>query len=192
MNKKHLIIGVLIIIAMFSRFFFIQGGESILPNFTAIGAIALLGACHLKGAQKFILPLFILWTTDLVLNNVVYAEYFDSFSFVGSFWVYGSFLLIGIVGYFMMKKASWGRLAVTSLAAAVIFYLVTNFGSWLSSPLYTKDFAGLIASYEAGLPFFRNAILGNLIYGFALFGAYEWFAARDNALEPLMNKKSIA
>lgn len=193
MKKKELIVLSLILVAIMTRFLFIVDGVSILPNFTAVGAIAILGASHLNGTRKWIIPLGILWFSDLILNNVVYAQYYDHFQVLGSLWVYGSFLLVGIFAFYVMQKPSWTRLAFTSFGGAVIFFLITNFGSWISptSP-YTKDLSGLLTSYEAGLYFFRNAILGNLVFSFALFGAYEVLAARISDLESVISKKIIA
>lgn len=187
MNRKELLILLIVVIAMSSRFLFLIDGVSVMPNFTAVGAIAILGAVHFKGMRKWLIPLGILWISDLILNNVVYGQYFDHFQVFGEFWVYLSFIIVGFLAYSMMKKASWGRLIVTSLAAGVVFYLITNFGVWINaaSP-YSKDFSGLLQSYQAGLPFFRNTLLGNLFYGFVLFGAYEFIAIKFQVFKPVL------
>ena len=193
MSKKELIIFFLILIAMASRFLFIVDGQSLIPNFTAVGAIAILGAAHLKGFKKWIIPMVVLWMSDLILNNLVYAEYYEHFMIFGSLWVYGSIVVIGILAYYLMKKASWSRLLVTSLAGGVLFYLITNAGVWISpqSP-YSKDLSGLMQSYTAAIPFFRNTLLGNVFYSFVLFGAYEYLATKIHYLEPLLLRKQSA
>lgn len=193
MKKKEIIVLLLIIVAMATRFLFIVDGVSIIPNFTAVGAIAILGATHLNGLKKWVLPLVVLWLSDLILNNVVYAQYYDSFQVFGSPWVYGSILLIGLLAYFMMRKPSWGKLALTGLGGAILFFLVTNFGVWISptSP-YAKDIGGLVSSYEMGIPFFRNTLLGNLVFSFALFGAYEYLALKLSDIDAVINKKVLA
>ncbi len=193
MKKKEILIVMLILVAMSTRFLFIVDGESLLPNFTAVGAIAIFGACYLKGFKKWIIPLAVLWISDLILNNIIYGAYYEHFQVLGSMWVYGSFLLIGLVAFRMMQKANWTRLALTSLTAAVLFFLITNFGVWVSatSP-YSKDLSGLVQSYVAGIPFFRNTLLGNLFFGFALFGSYEMLASRIKEIEPLILSKKTA
>ncbi|MGB0178100.1 MAG: DUF6580 family putative transport protein, partial [Owenweeksia sp.] len=60
------------------------------------------------------------------------------------------------------------------LLSAIVFYLLTNAGSWQASPLYTKDISGLMNAYIAGLPFLLNQVLGTLVYGAILFSA-AWF-----------------
>ncbi len=198
MSKKEIIVVVLILIAIATRFLFLVDGQSILPNFTAVGAIAILGASRLKGARRWILPLAVLWVSDLILNNVVYAEYYTSFQVFGSGWVYGAFLLIGVIAYYVMRKQNtmkggWMRLAFTGIAGAIVFFLITNFGSWASSMTpYTKDFSGLLTAYEAGVPFFRNTLISNLVFSFALFGAYEYLASKLTDVDPVMSTKSVA
>ncbi len=193
MNKKELLVLVLMIVAISTRFIFIVDGQSIIPNFTAVAAIAILGASHLRGVKKWFIPLVILWASDLILNNVVYPQYYDSFQVFGSTWVYSAFLCIGVMAYFLLRKASWGKLLLTSTLGAVLFFLITNFGSWINptSP-YVKDLSGLMASYTAGVPFFRNAILGDIFFSFVLFGAYEFFASKMIDVDSIIAPKAIA
>ncbi len=192
MNKKQAIVIILIIVAMTTRFVFIVDGVSVLPNFTAVGAIAIMGATYLKGITKWLIPLALLWISDLILNNLIYSQYFDHFQIFGDPWVYGSFLLVGLFAGVLMKRASWGRLFVTCIGGAVIFYLVTNFAVWAQSTgTYPRDMNGLIMCYEAAIPFFRNTLLGNLFFGFALFGIFELLASRIKGLEPVLIKKPI-
>ncbi len=178
MEKNFWIVIALIVVGMISRFFFLFDGLAWLPNFSAIGAIALLGATYLKGPNRFLIPIGLFWISDMVLNNVFYSEYFESFQLFGDYWVLGSILLIGVLGYFVLQKRSILRLACASIGAALLFYLVTNFGVWAGGTLYPKDAGGLLASYIAGIPFLKNTLLSNLFYGFVFFGAYEWLANR--------------
>lgn len=187
MGKHFLLALALIIIGIATRFMFLIDGESILPNFSAIGAIALFGAAYLKGAQRFLIPFGAYWVSDLILTNGFYSQYYDSFQLFGDFWVYGAFILAGVAGYYMLRKRSIVRLVGASFTAAVFFYIITNFGVWARGTMYPMDFTGLTACYVAAIPFFWNTILGNLLYGFLLFGAYEWISSRSffmNATQP--------
>jgi hypothetical protein len=189
MNKKEMLVLLLIVIAMATRFIFIVDGQSILPNFTAVGAIALISATHMKGLRKWIIPICVLWLSDIILNNVIYAQYYDSFQIFGSLWVYASLLVIGLVGYKVLKQINWRSIGVASILGAVLFFLITNFGVWASatSP-YAKDLSGLMTCYAAGIPFFRNTLLSNLFFGYALYGAYEFIAYRVKDIEPVVRQ----
>ena len=180
MNSKNLFVIILLfVVGIASRFIFLSDGESIFPNFTAIGAIALFGSNYFKGIYRWVVPFGALWVSDLLLNNLVYAAYFDSFQWFGDRWVYLSFFLAIVIGIVVMKRPSWTRLFLSAVGAGVIFYLVTNFAVWISpSSLYSKNVGGLLDCYIMALPFFRNTLLGNLFYTFLLFGVYEYVSVR--------------
>ena len=151
------------------------------PNFAPIGGMALLGAAYFsKKYWAFIIPIVAMWISDLVLNNVVYGQYFDHFVwfYSGSLFTYGAFVLIVFWGVFTLKTARILKLVVSALSASVIFFLVSNFGVWFSGTMYPKDFSGLVACYTAGIPFFHNTILGDLVYTGVLFGAFEFAQKR--------------
>ncbi|MDR2291912.1 MAG: hypothetical protein LBE11_00365 [Prevotellaceae bacterium] len=147
-----------------------------LPNFAPIGGISLFGAAYYsKYRWAFIVPVASMWISDLVLNNIVYSRFFDGFVWFygGSLFTYGAFVLISLWGIVVLKKISIFNLTCSVLAASLIFFLVSNFGVWLSSNIYPHNFSGLQACYIAGIPFFRNTLLGDIFYTAALFGIFE-------------------
>jgi hypothetical protein len=160
-------------------------------NFAPIGGMALFGAAYYnKRYWAFLIPIVSMWISDLVLNNVVYAQYFDHFVwfYSGSLFTYGAFALIVLFGMLTLKKVRIPNLIVSALGASVIFFIVSNFGVWFSGTMYPKDFSGLMACYTAGIPFFKNTILGDLVYSGILFGAFEWSMRRfpQLRLQPVM------
>jgi hypothetical protein len=160
---------VLIVLAMLTRFL------PHAPNFTAVGAAAIFGGfAFTKGWRAFVVPVLAVFLSDLVLNNVVYAAYYEGFQWLtpGFGYIYGAFILSVLLGRLQRKSFNAGGLVLTGVVSAILFFLLTNFGAWLSSPmLYPKNFGGLLLAYEAGLPFFLNQLAGNLIYGGILFTA---------------------
>lgn len=180
LNKQFFLALVLILVGIASRFIFVIDGTSILPNVSAVGAVALFGATYLKGMTRWIVPITLLWISDLVLNNVFYAQYYEGFQVMGSMWVYGAFVVTGVLGYLMMRKPSWVRLGLSAFMASVVFFVITNIGAWITLPMYTKDVTGLVACFTLAIPFFINTLLGNLLYGYLLFGLYEWVASRSS------------
>lgn len=161
---------VLILVAAFSR---------IIPhphNFTPVGGIAVFGSYFLgRKIWAFFVPLFSLWLSDLFINNIIYPiqypQYYEGFTLFGSFWVYGSFLLMIPLAWGLLSSFSVPKLALTGFSTASLFFLITNFGSWLNNPVYPQNFSGLLTSYAAGLPFFQNTLLGDISYLIILFGA---------------------
>ena len=173
-NKKvqlrFSLISVLIVLAALSRLIPHP------PNIAPIAGMALFGAaCYSKKHWAFLIPIASMWVSDLILNNVVYAQYFDKFVwfYSGSLFTYGAFALIVLLGTVALKKRNAGSLLFSALGASAIFFIVSNFGVWLSSPLYAKSWEGLVACYFAAIPFLQNTLLGDLGYTAVLFGLFE-------------------
>ena len=160
------------------------------PNFTAIGAMTLFSVAYFQSKRlSFFMPILTFWISDLALNNIIYAEYYKNFVLFGpsSIWNYLSLFIISIIGYFSLKEVKVLSLLFTSVSAACIFFLLSNFGVWFSTNLYPKTVEGLINCYVAGIPFFRNTLAGNLVYGAILFGVFEYTKAKY--LAPIKIKK---
>lgn len=132
------------------------------PNFQPFDALALFGGAVLPGPWAVAVPLGAIALSDAVLG----------FYGVGMLWVYGSYVLIVLLGRLALRRRSVPSLAGAALGAALVFYAVTNFGEW-TGPLYPHTLAGLVASYTAAIPFFRYTALSDLVYSLALFGIYD-------------------
>ncbi len=178
-NQRYGILSLLVLLAAFSR---------IIPhpsNFAPIGAMALFGAAYFsKKTITFLIPILSLWLSDLFINNVIYAQYFDGFVFFypGFYWNYLAFVLIGAVGLLLLKKTKLQHILLASLSASALFYLVSNFGVWASGTMYPMSFNGLITCYTAAIPFFKNTVMGDLVYCGVLFGAFEFAQYKIPAL----------
>ncbi|MCL1946165.1 MAG: hypothetical protein FWF51_03300 [Chitinivibrionia bacterium] len=149
------------------------------PNFAPITAMALFGATYyVKRRWAFFIPIAAMWISDLILNNVIYGQYFDHFVwfYAGSLFTYGAFALIVLLGLWTLKTAKTQRvpkLFVCSLGGSAIFFIASNFGVWFSGTMYSKDLNGLIVCYIAGAAFLKNTLIGDLFYCAALFGTFE-------------------
>ncbi len=160
------------------------------PNFAPIGAMALFGAVYFSRKYlALIVPIIAMWLSDLVLNNVIYGQYFDHFVwfYQGFYWTYSAFILIGLVGFLLFRKVKVQTVLLGSLSASILFFLVSNFGVWFSGTMYPKDVNGLLACYSAGIPFFKNTLAGDFVYCGVLFGAFEYAQVRI----PLLAQKNI-
>lgn len=169
MNLRFAVLIVMILFAAFSRII------PHMPNFSPLGAIGLFGAAHFqKKWQAFLIPIAATWLSDLVINNVIYAKYYPTFTwfYEGFYWIYGAYLLIVLAGIFILRKVTVSRIITASLASTAIFFLVTNFMCWLGSSTYTQDFNGLMTCYVAGIPFLKGTFLGDLFYSGVLFGGF--------------------
>lgn len=145
-------------------------------NFTPIGAMALFGAAYFsRQALTLAVPFIALFLSDLVLNNVIYRQFYPEFTLITSWWIYAAFGMVMLSGWFILsQKISPGRVVIASLGASGIFFLVTNFSVWLEGTMYPKTTAGLMTCYAAGLPFLKNTVLGDLFFSAVMFGSYRW------------------
>jgi hypothetical protein len=144
-------------------------------NFTAIGAIALFGGAYLTNRYLAILvPVIAVWFSDIVLNNTVYAQAGQFVWFYEGAWLqYLSTALCAVLGIVMMKRVNAPRFIGSSVATALLFFVITNLGVWYGSAMYSKSLGGLMQCYIAGVPFLGWAVLGNLFFGAILFGGFE-------------------
>ena len=161
-----------------------------LYNFTPITAIALLSAHAFKNKWiALLLPLVSFWISDLIINNFVYAGYYDSFKIFtpGMFWIYGSVACISLMGRFSLKKINPKKIGLSSIAGSIIFFIITNFGVWVMSPMYAKSLIGLIQCYSLAVPFFGGTILGDLVYSSVLFYSYSLAFSKDLLTQKVKN-----
>ena len=147
------------------------------PNFAPLAGMALLGSAYIKRSWlAWILPVVIFWVSDLVLNNFLYASYYEGFVLASNEFLFSALamLCIVLVGRLVLKKLKFGNLILASLSASAIFFLVSNFGVWISGTLgFPMTATGLLAAYAAGIPFLDNTVLGDLVFTGVLFGAWE-------------------
>ena len=160
------------------------------PNFTAIGAMAIFGGATISNKKlAFILPLAALFLSDVALQLFSGTKGFYGTS---QYFVYGAFMLITALSTFIKNKSAV-NIVLAAVWSGIIFFVVSNFGTWVSGDIYPKTFVGLGSCFLAAIPFYQNeffgnfalnAIYGNLFYGGLLFGIYaimeKRFATRQS------------
>ncbi len=134
------------------------------PNFVPIAALALFGAVYLPRKFALLVPLLAMLLSDAFIGFYTLYVMFS---------VYGSFLLIGVLGFWLKRHKKWYTIGGSAFLGAVLFFLITNFAVWAFTPWYAKSLAGLWQCYLMALPFFKNTLLGNLFYAACFFGIYE-------------------
>ena len=148
-----------------------------LPNVSPVAAMALFGGAYFADKKlAFIVPFAALLLSDLLLglhNTMIF--------------VYAGFALTVIIGFMIKDRVSVTNTAFAVLASSVLFFLLTNFGAWMTSPLYAKTAEGLMQAYAAGIPFFQNSLIGNLVFAAIIFGGYHMLQKNVAALkEPVL------
>jgi hypothetical protein len=153
------------------------------PNFSPVEAIALFGGAYFANRWAAVwVPLAAMFVSDLalgVMNGGIYWSYFLS---AGYLLVYACIALSAVLGFGLRGRVGVARVGAYSIIGSVLFFVVTNFGAWLGSPMYPQSAAGLAAAYVAGIPFFQYTLLGTLSYSALLFGSFAWLRSRSPAL----------
>ena len=131
-------------------------------NLAPIGAIALFSGAIIRDRRiAFVFPLLAFFARDLFIG-------YHKLTLV----VCASFLVNVAIGLWLRNRRTAGRVSLATLAGAIQFFLVTNFGVWLLLDTYPKTYAGLVACYVIGLPLFWNTLAGDAFYSILLFGGY--------------------
>jgi len=129
-----------------------------------VGALLFFGA---RGPRRQLwAALALLIASDLALTKFVYHYAFVWDQLV----IFGWYAAILSLGTRLGTNPKLLRQIGAALTGSVSFFLVTNFTSWLVGTLpYPRNLSGLLSSYELGLPFFRHAVEGDLLFTLAMF-----------------------
>mgnify|MGYP003335744769 FL=1 len=132
-------------------------------------------------------PIAATWLSDLLLNNVVYARFYTEFTWIspGFYWTYGSYALIAMAGWVLLRKVTVGRVLGSAVLASLIFFAVSNLGCWVGSTMYPQTIGGLMTCYAAGIPFLQGTLWGDIFYSGLLFGLYHVLQNRWVSLKPV-------
>ncbi|MEI9959603.1 MAG: DUF6580 family putative transport protein [Limisphaerales bacterium] len=145
------------------------------PNFSPIAALALFGGAQFADKRlAFLVPLAAMFLSDLVLGLHSLIPV-----------IYGSFALITYLGFWVRQKQNFWRIGGATVAGAILFFVVTNFGVWALGSFYPKTAAGLTECFVAAIPFFWNTLASDLFYTAILFGALRAAEWRWPVLRPL-------
>ena len=184
-NPRFLTISGIILFAAISRIF------PIAPNFQPILAIAIFAGYYLSDKKfSLLVPIVAMLLSDLfiqLVSPVFFGYQTPGFHSMMPF-VYFSMILSVLIGSKLIKKLNVFNVIGSSFVSAVMFFLITNFGSWFAFEMYTKDLSGLMMSYEMGLPFFRNSLVSTLLYSGVLFGGFSLAEKYIKVLQPVTIK----
>lgn len=135
-------------------------------HFTPVAAALLFFGARVPRRQ-LITPLALLIVCDIYLNKFVYGYALGWDQTVTWLW-YAAILLFGGL---LARNTSVLRVAGASLVASISFFLVSNFAVWtVSREMYPATWNGLVTCMGAGVPFFRNTAVSDLLFSAAFFG----------------------
>src|SRR5246127_4311178 len=155
-----------VLLAIAVRFFPFLGLN--LPHawhFTPLAASLLFFGARGSRRQMWI-PLVLLAGTDVVLTRYAWHYPFTWDTLITWAW-YAAILWLGTN---LKEKAGFWRGVGGAGASFVFFLIVSNVAVLAAWPqMYPRTLAGLIASYDAAIPFFRGTAVSDLFFSLAMF-----------------------
>jgi hypothetical protein len=174
-KRRHLVEGVLFVLLV------LVGAQARiwlqdLPNFAPVAALALFAGYFFRSSILAIcLPLSVMVLSDLSIGGYdwrMMALVYGMLAFPVAFRSVLRRHLNLDQGGLQSATLAVGGLVGCSLAASLLFFLTTNFGSWLWFNMYEHTTAGLVQCYAMAIPFFRYTLCGDLFFAVVLFGGY--------------------
>lgn len=147
------------------------------PNFVFLGALGLFAGCHFRGLTAWMAPVLALGISDWIGHFAgVRGMGFYSPGLMLS--VYVGVAASTLLGTTLRGSQSFPRVGAAAIACSAVFFLVSNFGVWLTGS-YASGLPGLVACYSAAIPFFQNTLAGDAFYSVLTFGSMAaWQAWR--------------
>jgi len=135
-------------------------------NFTPLAAVTVLGGYYFRQwLPAVLLPVGVLTVSNLLLPAHTHWPVQAA--------VYAMMLVPLLLGRASRNADGWSRakqFALCGFVPATLFFVVTNFAVWVSTPYYAKTLAGLAECYWMAVPFYRWMLAGDLFYLGALAG----------------------
>lgn len=141
-------------------------------NLVPIGALALFVGSRLRTSYAYLVPLAAMLVADLAIIPAMASLGYASMD-VSTPFTYVGFVVYVLIGRLIGEKdLSPVKIAGAALWGSAVFFLISNFGSWVASTIYPRSLAGVIECYAAGVPFYRNTLLSDLVFPALFFGLH--------------------
>ena len=73
------------------------------------------------------------------------------------------------------NKINAKNLFIYGVSSSLIFFIISNFGVWLSGGMYEKNIAGLINCYMMAIPFLKNTMISTVFFSYLSFISVNTF-----------------
>lgn len=142
------------------------------PNFAPIGAIALTAGTLLSKKQSALLLFAIMLITDSAIGF-----------YAGFEWTWLALAFVIPLGSAIKRLPFAAKTSLGAISASLVFFVISNFGVWLTSGMYQLSFSGLVKTYVMALPFFGNTLISDFVFSSALFGLAIYLQSTKQAYQ---------
>ncbi len=178
-------VAALVLVVFAAAYRLLAVHEPALLNLAPLMALAFCSAVYAKDKRWWAVPFVALALSDLYLNHhyaTTTGDTWSAASIAVNLACYAAALGLGAL---VAKRRSWLNLFSGALGGSLLFYLATNTAAWVADPFYAKTAAGWWQALTVGRPefaptlwFFRNTLVGDLLFTGLFALALEWRARR--------------
>ncbi|TVQ78419.1 MAG: hypothetical protein EA369_06850 [Bradymonadales bacterium] len=133
-------------------------------NFSILGASLLVLAVFIRH-----LPWLLFLSLLLIVANLLQGP-----SFPGMGWHLMSFGVYLAIGRWWKRDFGWTRSISSPVLASLCFFVVSNLGVWLWSPLYEVSLSGLVLCFTMAIPFGLKSLLADCFFTACFIGLSAW------------------
>jgi len=172
-QNKSLLLSLVILVLVAALYRIVPGRPY---GFAPQWAMAIFGGAIFIKDKKwaFALPIISMLISD-ALYQLLYINGLSSIQgfYKGQFTNYLLFAGLTCIGFFI-KTINVKNVLAAAIASPTLFFLVSNFLVWAGNGGYhrPKTFDGLLMSYNDGLPFYQNSVVGTIVFSAILFGSF--------------------
>ncbi len=185
MNSRYLFFTIFLI-ATATICKIVCGPNIALSGFSPVIAIALFSGMMFKDKSKsFLLPLLSLLISDVLIEVFFRLNWFEYKGFYKNQWI--NYLLLfssTLIGWTLQAKNGY-KIAAGAIASPTVFFLLSNFSVWFNdvhARMYSRGIDGLMSSYVAGLPFYKNALIATCFFLPVILVSYNYLIKRKMAI----------
>jgi hypothetical protein len=166
-NTRNIILALIVILMTVFRLLTFKYQSW--SNFTPVGAIAIFSGVYFSDKWKaYAIILLTFFVSDVIVNHA-YTGIWSLWS-TYTFWNFICFSLIVLVGS-LIKKVNFASAIIILLAPVTIHWLIMDL-PWIVG-FYPKTLASYGALLIAAIPFEKNMLFGDAIFGAILFSGFE-------------------
>jgi hypothetical protein len=141
-------------------------------------SLLVLASRWVKLAPNFSLVGGFIYNQDSWWASLVPLVIFDLLK--GGFYQGFIFTYLGFASYYLLGRLvqnNWKKKIMILPIASLLFFLISNFGVWLY--WYEPTWSGLIKTYTLALPFYRNTLLSDVIFGTSFILLKQFIVKKD-------------
>jgi hypothetical protein len=169
-NTRNIVLALVIIILTATRLLTLK--YQIWSNFTPVGALAIFGGVYFSEKWKaYVVVLLTFFVSDVIINHSYTGQW--SLWSSDTFWNCVCFSITVFIGS-QIKKLTVVNSVIILLAPVTVHWLIMDL-PWINGAagLYPYSVLGYWEALVAALPFEKNMLFGDAVFGLVLFGGFE-------------------